>query len=397
LAQFTYSLKAEIVYNRIDKSFHKMKVMKLGVIVNPIAGMGGRVGLKGTNGVIRDAIEKGAEPVAPKRAVEFLHKLKGEMDAKIEVLTCPGIMGEKEAKTASFPVHVLPMQIGEETNAEDTKTAVKLLTAAKADLIVFVGGDGTAKDVFDAMQGLEKAAVLGVPSGVKMYSGIFAVNPSDAVEVVLAFAKGTAETAELEIMDADEEAIRSDVFSIKLYGYLKGPFVPMRIQGSKQVSPETIDEKENQTAIARFIIEEMQPEATYILGPGTTVKSLADLLGIEKTVLGVDIYKKGKVTLDTNEKKILEEVMDWRNTWIILSPIGHQGILLGRGNQQISPEIVKLVGKQRIIVAATRSKLESIEGKVLRVDTGDAEVDSTLRGYIRVVTDYREWRLVQVK
>jgi predicted polyphosphate/ATP-dependent NAD kinase len=397
LAQFTYSLKAEIVYNRIDKSFHKMKVMKLGVIVNPIAGMGGRVGLKGTNGVIRDAIEKGAEPVAPKRAVEFLHKLKGEMDAKIEVLTCPVIMGEKEAKTASFPVHVLPMQIGEETNAEDTKTAVKLLTAAKADLIVFVGGDGTAKDVFDAMQGLEKAAVLGVPSGVKMYSGIFAVNPSDAVEVVLAFAKGTAETAELEIMDADEEAIRSDVFSIKLYGYLKGPFVPMRIQGSKQVSPETIDEKENQTAIARFIIEEMQPEATYILGPGTTVKSLADLLGIEKTVLGVDIYKKGKVTLDTNEKKILEEVMDWRNTWIILSPIGHQGILLGRGNQQISPEIVKLVGKQRIIVAATRSKLESIEGKVLRVDTGDAEVDSILRGYIRVVTDYREWRLVQVK
>jgi predicted polyphosphate/ATP-dependent NAD kinase len=171
----------------------------------------------------------------------------------------------------------------------------------------------------------------------------------------------------------------------------------MRIQGSKQISPETVDEKENQTAIARYIIEEMRPEATYILGPGTTVKHIAELLGVEKTVLGVDIYKKGKVILDVDERRIFEEVEDWQNTWIILSPIGHQGILLGRGNQQISPEIIKRVGKQRIIVAATKSKLQSIEGNVLRVDTGDAEVDKMLRGYIKVVTDYREWRLMQVQ
>ncbi|MDH5460152.1 MAG: ATP-NAD kinase, partial [Candidatus Bathyarchaeota archaeon] len=146
-----------------------------------------------------------------------------------------------------------------------------------------------------------------------------------------------------------------------------------------------------------FIIEEMQPEATYILGPGTTVKRIAELLGVEKTVLGVDVYKNGKVVLDVDEKKILEEVKDWRNTWIILSPIGHQGILLGRGNQQISPEIIKCVGKQRIIVAATKSKLQSIDGSVLRVDTGDVEVDNMLKGYIRVVTDYREWRLMPVQ
>ena len=375
-----------------------MKIMKMGFIVNPIAGMGGKVGLKGSDSVLKEAIAKGAKPIAPKRAVEFLQKLKENMmEITIEVLTCPSIMGEKEAKDASFPVHVLPMKIGKETSAEDTKTAVKLLITAKVNLIVFVGGDGTAKDIFDAMQGYGEVPVLGVPSGVKMYSGIFAVNPSDAVNVVLTFAGDQAEIAEFEIMDADEKVIRSDTFAVKLHGFLKGPFVPMRIQGSKQISPETVDEKENQTAIARFIIEEMQPEATYILGPGTTVKRIAELLGVEKTVLGVDIYKKGKVILDVDERRIFEEVEDWQNTWIILSPIGHQGILLGRGNQQISPEIIKRVEKQRIIVAATKSKLQSIEGNVLRVDTGDAEVDNMLKGYIKVVTDYREWQLMPVQ
>ena len=375
-----------------------MKIMKIGFIVNPIAGMGGKVGLKGTDGILKEAIAKGAKPIAPKRAVEFLQKLKENlMEIAIEVLTCPSIMGEKEAKVASFPVHVLPMKIGKETSAKDTKTAVKLLIKTKVNLIVFVGGDGTAKDIWDAMQGYGEVPVLGVPSGVKMYSGIFAVNPSDAVNVVLTFAENQAEIADFEIMDADEKAVRSDTFAVKLHGFLKGPFVPMRIQGSKQISPETVDEKENQTATARYIIEEMQPDATYILGPGTTVKRIAELLGVEKTVLGVDIYKNGKVTLDADEKRILEEVEDWQKTWIILSPIGHQGILLGRGNQQISPEIIKRIGKQRIIVAATKNKLQSIEGNMLRVDTGDAEVDSALRGYIKVVTDYREWRLMPVQ
>jgi predicted polyphosphate/ATP-dependent NAD kinase len=375
-----------------------MNTMKLGFIVNPIAGMGGRVGLKGTDGVFKEAIARGAKPVAPKRAVEFLQKLKENMtEPSVKILTCSGIMGEEEAEAASVPVQVLPVKIREETTAEDTKNAVKLMVKARVDLVVFVGGDGTAKDIFDAMQECGEVPVLGVPSGVKMYSGIFAVNPLDAVYVVLAFAKNHAELTEFEVMDADEKAIRSDTFAVKLHGFLKGPFLPMRIQGSKQVSPATVDEKENQTAIARFVIEEMKPEATYILGPGTTVRHIAELLGVEKTVLGVDIYKEGAVILDVDEKRIFDEVEDWQKAWIVLSPIGHQGILLGRGNQQVSPEIIKRVGKQRIVVAATKSKLQSIEEGVLRVDTGDVEVDEMFKGYIRVVTDYREWRLMPVQ
>lgn len=372
--------------------------MKMGLIVNPVAGMGGKVGLKGTDDVLKEAIKKGAKPIAPNRATGFLRELRENADeTSIDILTCPGIMGQEEAEAAGFRVRTLPVKTKKQTSAKDTKAAVRLLVKAKVDLIVFVGGDGTAKDVFDALQCSDTVPVLGVPSGVKMYSGVFAVSPTDAADVVLAFARGNAGLAEFEVMDTDEEAIRSDAFAVELHGYLKTPFVPLHLQGSKQVSPESVDEKDNQMAIARFMTEGIEKDATYILGPGTTVKCLAELLGVSKTLLGVDVYSKGKVALDVDEKRTLKEVKDWQNTWIILSPIGHQGILFGRGNQQISPEIIKRVGKERILVLATKGKLQTIEGGILRVDTGDAETDKMLRGFGKVVTDYREWRLVEIR
>jgi predicted polyphosphate/ATP-dependent NAD kinase len=372
--------------------------LKMGFIVNPIAGMGGRVGLKGTNGVLEEALARGAKPVAPIKAKEFLAKLKElQLEGSIEILTCPTPMGEEEVKAVELTAQILPMSLRTETTAQDTKQAVRLLVKSKVNLIVFVGGDGTARDILDAMREVNNVLVLGVPSGVKMYSGVFAASASDAAEVVQAFLEKAAQTMDFEIMDVDETAVRQDRLSVSLYGFLKGPFVPMRLIGSKQMSPETLDEHENQMATARFIVENMDPKATYILGPGTTIKCIAELLGVEKTLLGVDIYQNKTMMKDVNEQKILQEIKDWQNVWIILSPIGRQGMLLGRGNQQISPEIVRRVGKEKIIVAATRSKIQGIEGNTLRVDTGDPEVDKMLRGYIRVVTDYREWRLMQVQ
>ena len=375
--------------------------MKIGLVVNPISGMGGRVGLKGTDDVVERAIALGAKPVAPQRAKEFLKKIKEyEMTAEIKIVTCPGIMGEEESREAGINVEVLPMRRKKRTTAGDTRKAVEMLISESydVDLIVFVGGDGTARDVLDALK--EKAnetAVLGVPAGVKMYSGIFAVNPAEAAEVVKAFVNAEADIMEFEIMDVDEAAVRSDQFIIRLYGYLRGPYLPMRIQGTKLTSPETIDERENQLAIAKFVIEEMSPGASYILGPGTTVKALCDLLGVKKTLLGVDLYRNGRIINDVNEQAILKNVEDWSNTWIIVSPIGGQGIIFGRGNQQISPEIIKHVGKKHIIVLATKNKIQRLGGKTLRIDTGDLEVDEMLRGYIRVITDYREWRILPVK
>ena len=376
-----------------------MKItLKMGFLVNPIAGMGGRVGLKGTDGVEENALTLGAKPVAPTRAVDFLGRLKElQLTATIDLLTCPGVMGGGEVESAGLRAETLPMVLKPTTTAEDTKLATKLMVMSRVDLIVFVGGDGTARDIFDALQGANSVPVLGVPSGVKMYSGIFAASPAEAADVVQAFIEKSAQMMDFEIMDADEGAIRADRFSVRLHGFLRGPFVPMRLLGSKQVSPETLDEHENQMAVARFVVEEMDPKATYILGPGTTVKCVADLLRADKTLLGVDIYRNKKVMKDVNEEKILREIKDWKNTWIVLSPIGRQGMLLGRGNQQISPEIIRRVGKERMLVAATRSKIQGIEGGVLRVDTGDPKVDESLKGYIRVAIDYREWRLMQVQ
>ncbi len=372
--------------------------MKLGFLVNPIAGMGGKVGLKGTDNILEKAVDMGAKPVAPERGIEFLEKLKElKLNQRIQLITCPASMGEDEIHSASLDAEILPMEITAKTTAEDTKKAVKLMVRRKVNLILFVGGDGTARDILDALQSSNSTPVLGIPAGVKMYSGIFAINPADAAYTVEAFIKKETQLENYEIIDADEAATRNDQFSIRLYGFLGGPFLPMRVQGSKQVSPETLDEHENQVAVARFVMEEMNPRAAYILGPGTTVKCVSDLLGVEKTLLGVDIYRKDKVTKDVNEERLLKEIDDWQNTWIIVSPIGRQGILFGRGNQQISPKIIRLVGKDKIIVLATKSKIRSIEEGVLRVDTGDAEVDKMLSGYIRVATDYREWKLLQIR
>jgi predicted polyphosphate/ATP-dependent NAD kinase len=373
--------------------------LKLGFLVNPIAGMGGKVGLKGTDDVHEKAVMLGAEPVAPERGIAFLTKLKQLKPTKsFQLVTCPDPMGAEEAQRAGVAADVLPMDLAAKTSAEDTKRAVQLMTDRGVALILFVGGDGTARDILDALSELDTPSlVLGIPAGVKMYSGVFAVSPADAAYIAGAFLNGETEPTEFEVMDADETAIRADRFNIRLYGYLTGPLLPRRIQGCKQVSPETVDEHENQMAVARFLVEELPREATLILGPGSTVKCVADLLGVDKTLLGVDIYRQGQLLKDVNEAATLKAIDTWDTVWIVVSPIGRQGILFGRGNQQISPEIIRLVGRERIAVLATQTKVQSIEGGVVRVDTGHAAVDAMLRGYIRVMTDYRQWRLLPVK
>jgi predicted polyphosphate/ATP-dependent NAD kinase len=360
--------------------------------------MGGRVGLKGTDGVLNQATRMGAKPIAPQRGIDFLKKLKElELASKIRLITCPAIMGEKEIRSAGFDADILSMKIKAKTTSGDTRKAIKLMIKREVDLILFVGGDGTARDILDELPDSNATPILGIPSGVKMYSGIFAINPAEAAYVVEAFLRGRTQIVDFEVMDADETDIRHDRFNIRLYGTLKGPLLPMYMHGSKHVSPVTLDEHDNQVAIARSIIEEIDPDSTYILGPGTTMKCFAELLGVEKTFLGVDIYREGTMTKDVNEERILKEIGNWQKVWIVVSPIGRQGILFGRGNQQISPKIIKLVGREKIIVAATKSKLQSIEGGVLRVDTGNTEVDKILKGFIRVATDYREWRLLHVR
>lgn len=377
-------------------------MFRLGFLVNPIAGMGGRVGLKGTDNVVQEAIRRGAESVSPKRAVEFLSRLKtlvSQENIKVDILSCRLNMGEDVLSKVGLEAEYINIPNTENTTAEDTRNAVERFVEEGIDLIVFVGGDGTARDVFQALK--EKDAVekpiLGVPSGVKVYSGVFAITPSDAAYIIIEYVRGRAKTMEMEIMDIDEEAFRMDRIQVKIYAYAYTPYIPFHTQSSKQLSPDTVDELENQVAMARYVAEMIDKDGIYILGPGTTIKRVAEVLNVKKTLLGVDIYYNGKIFNDLSEKEILDIIDDKSNIWIIVTPIGRQGILFGRGNQQISPRVIEKVGREHIIVLATYRKLRDIQGGFLRVDTQDQEVDNYLKGYIKVIVDYRTWRMVEIK
>ena len=375
-----------------------VRTLRIGFLINPIAGMGGRVGLKGTDGIAEQAQMMGAEPVAPLRATQFVKtflRLYEEGD-EINWITCPEPMGARILIEAGITPEVVPMVLGETTSDTDTKKAVKLFVEREVELLVFVGGDGTARDILDGLGKNAEILVLGVPAGVKMYSGIFAYSPEAAARVLIDWLRGETQTEPFEVMDADEEAIRGDEFAVKLYGFLQGPLVPARMQGSKMTSPTTVDERDNQEAVARTLLEDMVEGDTYILGPGSTVRAFAKMLGVKKTLLGVDVYQQGTIHLDVNEEQLLKMVPDFLHAWIVVSPIGNQGMLFGRGNQQISPNIIRRIPPEQILVIATHSKIASLAEQGLHVDTGDPEVDKKLSGFIRVLVDYRTWRMVNV-
>ncbi len=365
----------------------------LGFIVNPIAGMGGAVGLKGTDGpeVLKRAIELGAKPVAPERARKFLMELQ-PLKEKIRLVAAAGLMGEDEARECGFN----PVVIGErkeETTPEDTRRAAAEMKKLGVDLLVFCGGDGTARDVLDAVD--MDIPVLGVPTGVKMHSAVFAVNPKAAARIAIRFLWGELPLKEGEVMDVDEEAYRAGRLSAKLYGYVMTPYEPTLLQGMKIPSPVAEDELENKRAIAKYVVENMEPGVIYIVGPGTTTRPIAEELGVEKTLLGVDLICDGELLArDVNEAEILSKIRG-RKAKIIVTPIGGQGFIFGRGNQQISPSVIRMVGKDNIIVVASKSKIMGL--KKLRVDTGDPELDDLLRGYMRVIVDYGEEAVVPVE
>ncbi len=363
-----------------------MNKKKLGLIVNPVAGMGGRVGLKGTDGIdtLEKARELGAVSTSPARAVDALKRLIPLRDA-IDLVTYPHEMGEDEAREAGFTPLVMGSITSGSTTSQDTIRAAKDMEALGADLIIFVGGDGTARDMYKAING--RVPALGIPAGVKIQSGVFGINPARAGDLAAKFlAGGDTKLRELEVMDIDEEAYRQDRLSARLYGYLKVPFQETVIQGSKEASGGS--EEITLEAIASEIVEEMDDEFLYIIGPGTTTRPIARLLGFEKTLLGVDVVKGGKlVASDVNEERLLE-LIEGERAKIIVTVIGGQGFVFGRGNQQISPRVIGKVGRENLIIVATPEKLAALRGRTLLVDTGDSGVDEMLSGYHKVVTGY---------
>jgi predicted polyphosphate/ATP-dependent NAD kinase len=377
---------------KTNKSANSEKTV--GFIVNPIAGMGGAVGLKGTDGkqILSDAIALGAKPVAPARAETFLHELR-QIGTPFRFIVGAGNLGEDEAKSCGFDFTVLGERKNE-TAAEDTRNIAKLMVDEGVSLLVFCGGDGTARDVLNAVD--MRFPVLGVPTGVKMHSAVFAVNPVAAARVTARFLQGDLPFRESEVMDVDEKAFREGRLSAELYGYVLTPYEPHLIQQNKLASPMTESELRNQAAIAIYIIEEMQPDVIYIIAPGTTTRTIADLLDAKKTLLGVDLFcNKKLIVLDVNENQILDAIRG-KAAKIIVTPIGGQGFVFGRGNQQLSSKVIRQVGLDNVVVIATDSKLRSLRS--LRVDTGDSELDSAIKEHkLAVVIDYNIKRTVKVE
>jgi predicted polyphosphate/ATP-dependent NAD kinase len=366
----------------------------IGFIVNPVAGMGGAVGLKGTDGkgILNQAIALGAKPIASQRAETFLTQLSPAKE-HLKLIVGAGNMGQSQAEKCGFSFKVVG-ESKKETSSEDTQAIAKGIVAAGVDLLVFCGGDGTTRDILKAVD--LKVPVLGVPTGVKMHSAIFAVSPQAAARVVATFLWGGLPLREAEVMDVDEQEFRQGHLSAELYGFLLSPYEPHLIQGNKMASPITESEVENQAAIAININEEMKPDTIYIIGPGTTTRTIGDLLDQKKTLLGVDLFQDKKIIAkDVGEKQILRAI-DGKAARIIVTPIGGQGFIFGRGNQQISAKVIRQVGLDNIVVAATNGKLDRLES--LRVDTGDAKLDEQFRARgMRVVVDYKTTKEMNIE
>jgi predicted polyphosphate/ATP-dependent NAD kinase len=375
----------------------------VGFIVNPIAGMGGRVGLKGTDDVEAEARRRGAIPSARSRAMAMLKALKDQLRGEADPpvfgwLTCAGEMGADVLAEAGFvPERVLAVpSSGQPSSARDTRAAAAEFLAASVGLVLFCGGDGTARDIAGVIG--SRTPLLGIPAGVKMYSGVFGVSPERTAEILLRFLKGELRLVEAEVLDLDEEKYRAGEWVIRLHHTVLTPFEPTFTQLSKRLIMETSD-ADAKAEIASYLAEIMgnDRETLFILGPGSTLQAAAQEMGLRKTLLGIDAAVAGEtVGRDLSEEGLLALLGRYRSCKLVLSPIGAQGFVLGRGNLQLSPVALRKIGIGNMIVAATPAKLARTP--VLRFDTGDPSLDAELaaRGYLPVVVGYRRERLVQV-
>lgn len=359
------------------------------MIVNPIAGMGGRVGLKGTDGpeILERSIALGARPLAGERTAEALGRLL-PIKTHFRLLTCPGIMGEEIARRLGFSPDLVVQKTPGVTSARDTRTAAEAMLSRNVDLLLFAGGDGTARDICTAVS--TSIPVVGIPAGVKIHSAVFALNPSRAGELAVRFMEGEIRrTVEAEVMDIDEALFRRQQVAVRLFGYLRIPQAARFLQTRKHGSLPS--EHHAQEAIAAAAsVSILKDDRFVIIGPGTTTRALMQRLGLENTLLGVDLIRCGRlIAADVNESRLLE-LLSKDSFRMVLSPVGGQGYILGRGNQQISPEIINRLERKDIHLLATPQKIHSLGGRPFLVDTGDRETDGRLHGYYRVITGFRE-------
>jgi predicted polyphosphate/ATP-dependent NAD kinase len=373
---------------------------RIGFVINPIAGMGGRVGLKGTDGVVAEAARLGAEPIANARALEALREFKHLLDGAPQApaigwLTASEAMGHDALRAAGFTAVEVVHAASAEPSAQDTRAAVEKFLAGSVDLVLFCGGDGTARDIC-ALTG-EGTPILGIPSGVKMYSGVFGVTPARTAGILLGYLTQEIGLASVEVLDLDEEKYRRDEWAVRLYMSARTPFEPTYVQAAKAIIAGA-DEDAVKEDIAAHLNEEIgaRPGTLFLLGPGSTVQAVGRALHIDKTLLGIDAIVHGQIAgKDLSERQILELLARYGERKLILSPIGAQGFVLGRGNQPLSPAVIRQIGLGNLTLVATPAKLARTP--LLRFDTGDTALDADLisRKFLPVIVGYHRTRLVK--
>lgn len=356
---------------------------RLGLVVNPVAGLGGPAGLKGSDGTATQELARarGAEPHAADRAARMLGVLAAARpDARI--LTAAGPMGADAVRDAGLSADVVWAPESSETSGRDTTAATAALVEAGVELVLFVGGDGTARDVVAGLPG--NVPLLGVPAGVKMYSSCFAVGPEAAGALAVRWLGGGLPTREAEILDVDEDALRAGRTEPRLHALAPVPESPGRTQARKAATPAS--EAAAVAAAARGMRRRLEPGVRYLLGPGGTIAELGRQLGLDLSPLGVDVVLDGELLArDASGAELLAHLADGPSRAVV-TVIGGQGFLLGRGNQQLSPRVLRALAPDPLLIVATEQKLLDLAGRPLLVDTGDPELDAELAGHVRVVT-----------
>lgn len=366
-----------------------MPSLRLGVLVNPLAGQGGPTGHKGSDDLSPAGLNT-ATSRSHRRMTDMLEHLR-PLAGRVRFLTAAGLMGQCALSEAGLSAEVVYTP-GTPTSAADTVAAVGCLMVAGMDLLVFAGGDGTARNICEAAPA---CPVLGVPAGVKMHSGVFAVNPQSAAELLARLVEGRGVAVEtVEVRDLDEDALRAGQVRPRFHGELKTPFDTRLVQQMKCASPDS--DALIQTEIAAGVVDDMEDGTLYLFCPGTTTAAVMQQMGYHHTLLGIDAVMDGQLVGSDLDSQGVAALCEGRPVRVLLTATGGQGMLLGRGNQQLTPALLRRIGRSGLMVLATPHKLMTLEGRPLRLDTGDEALDREWQGVIEVVTGYRSRQLYRV-
>ena len=363
-----------------------MSRFHIGLIINPLAGLGGPAALKGSDGMAEQALALGVEPKAAERTRTALQPLLA-LQERIEFVSYPGGMGGDLLAQMGFSHRLLGEVAQGATTAEDTRCAVVQLQEAGVALILFAGGDGTARDVCAAIR--EGQPVLGIPAGVKIQSGVYAISPRAAGELTVRLVEGgLVRLASGEVRDIDEAALRDGRVTARWYGELCVPQEGGYVQAVKQGGVES--EELVLADLAAWLESEWEPGTRYVFGPGSTLHGLAQNLGLDTTLLGVDVIEEGQVIARDVTEAELFALVDGHPSYLLVTAIGGQGHIIGRGNQQISPRVLRAVGLERLRVVATKRKLGTLDGRPLLVDSGEVSLDDAFPDAVKVWAGYKE-------